>query len=123
MICVNTLTELKCNNKEVLTDLIRIIAPYAPHICEELWSLLGNEGSISESGWPEFKEAFIKENDFTYPVSVNGKHRDNMTFAVGAPKDEIEKAVLANPKIQKWIEDKPIKKMIIVPQKIVNIVV
>jgi leucyl-tRNA synthetase len=123
MICVNTLTELKCNNKAVLTDLCRIIAPYAPHISEELWQQLGNEGSIAEAGWPEFKEGYIKENDFAYPISVNGKHRDNMTFAVGTPKDEIEKAVLANPKIQKWVEDKPIKKMIIVPQKIVNIVV
>ncbi|MFQ3213043.1 MAG: leucyl-tRNA synthetase [Marivirga sp.] len=123
MICVNTLTELKCNNKVVLKDLCRIIAPYAPHISEELWQQLGNEGSIAEAGWPEFKEEYIKENDFAYPISVNGKHRDNMTFAVGAPKEEIEKAVLANPKIQKWVEDKPIKKMIIVPQKIVNIVV
>ncbi|MGJ3235561.1 leucine--tRNA ligase [Marivirga sp.] len=123
MICVNTLTDLKCNNKEVLSDLIRIIAPYAPHICEELWSLLGNEGSISEAGWPIFNPDFVKEDEHTYPVSVNGKHRDNMTFALDATKEEIEKAVLANPKVQKWVEDKPIKKMIIVPKKIVNIVV
>ncbi|PTB96494.1 leucine--tRNA ligase, partial [Marivirga lumbricoides] len=123
MICVNTLTDLKCNNKEILSDLVRIIAPYAPHICEELWELLGNKGSISEAGWPVFNPEFIKENDFTYPVSVNGKHRDNMTFAVNSPKEEIEKAVLANPVIQKWVEGKPIKKMIIVPNKIVNIVV
>lgn len=123
MICVNTLTELKCNNKAILSDLVRIIAPYAPHICEELWELLGNNGSISEAGWPVFNAEFIKEDDFTYPVSVNGKHRDNMTFSVNAPKEEIEKAVLANPIIQKWVEDKPIKKMIIVPNKIVNIVV
>ncbi|GAA5023213.1 leucine--tRNA ligase [Marivirga lumbricoides] len=123
MICVNTLTDLKCNNKAILSDLVRIIAPYAPHICEELWELLGNKGSISEAGWPAFNPEFIKENDFTYPVSVNGKHRDNMTFAVNSPKEEIEKAVLANPVIQKWIEGKPIKKMIIVPNKIVNIVV
>ncbi|WP_296621338.1 leucine--tRNA ligase [Marivirga sp.] len=123
MICVNTLTELKCNNKAVLSDLTRIIAPYAPHICEELWSLLGNEGSISEAGWPTFNPEFVKEDEHTYPVSVNGKHRDNMTFALDTPKEEIEKAVLENPKVQKWIEDKPIKKMIIVPKKIVNIVV
>ncbi|WP_340153926.1 leucine--tRNA ligase [uncultured Marivirga sp.] len=123
MICVNTLTELKCNNKTVLSDTVRIIAPYAPHICEELWSLLGNEGSISEAGWPTFNPDFIKEDAHTYPVSVNGKHRDNMTFALDAAKEDIEKAVLENPKVQKWIEDKPIKKMIIVPKKIVNIVV
>lgn len=123
MICVNTLTDLKCNNKSVLSDLVRIIAPYAPHISEELWSLLGNKGSISEAGWPTFNPDFVKEDAHTYPVSVNGKHRDNMTFALDAPKEEIEKAVLANPKVQKWIEDKPIKKMIIVPKKIVNIVV
>jgi leucyl-tRNA synthetase len=123
MICVNTLTDLKCNNKAVLSDLVRIIAPYAPHICEELWSLLGNEGSISEAGWPTFNPDFVKEDAHTYPVSVNGKHRDNMTFALDTPKEEIEKAVLENPKVQKWIEDKPIKKMIIVPKKIVNIVV
>ncbi|MGM0580182.1 MAG: leucine--tRNA ligase [Bacteroidota bacterium] len=123
MICVNTLTDLKCNNKAVLSDLVRIIAPYAPHICEELWSKLGNEGSISEAGWPIFNPDFVKEDEHTYPVSVNGKHRDNMTFALDASKEEIEKAVLENPKVQKWIEDKPIKKMIIVPKKIVNIVV
>ncbi|WMN11616.1 leucine--tRNA ligase [Marivirga salinae] len=123
MICVNTLTDLKCNNKSVLSDLVRIIAPYAPHICEELWSLLGNEESISEAGWPIFNPDFVKEDEHTYPVSVNGKHRDNMTFALDTPKEEIEKAVLDNPKVQKWIEDKPIKKMIIVPKKIVNIVV
>jgi len=123
MICVNTLTDLKCNNRSVLSDLVRIIAPYAPHICEELWSLLGNKGSISEAGWPTFNPDFVKEDAHTYPVSVNGKHRDNMTFALDAQKDEIEKAVLSNPKVQKWIEDKPIKKMIIVPKKIVNIVV
>ncbi len=123
MICVNTLTDLKCNNKAVLSDLIRIIAPYAPHICEELWEELGHSGSVSASGWPEFNKAYIEENDHTYPVSVNGKHRDNMTFSVDTPKEAIEKAVLENPKIQKWIEDKSIKKMIIVPNKIVNIVV
>jgi len=123
MICVNTLTELKCDNKTVLSDLVRIIAPYAPHICEELWSLMGNKESVSEAGWPIFNADYIKEDEHTYPVSVNGKHRDNMTFAMGTPKEEIEKAVLENPKVQKWIEDKPIKKMIIVPKKIVNIVV
>jgi leucyl-tRNA synthetase len=123
MICVNTLTELKCDNKTVLSDLVRIIAPYAPHICEELWSLMGKKESVSEAGWPIFNADYIKEDEHTYPVSVNGKHRDNMTFAMGTPKEEIEKAVLENPKVQKWIEDKPIKKMIIVPKKIVNIVV
>ena len=123
MICVNTLTDLKCNKRAVLSDLIRIIAPYAPHICEELWSKLGNEGSISDAGWPEFVADYIKEDDHTYPVSVNGKHRDNMTFALDMPKDEIEKAVLENPKIQKWTEGKTPKKVIIVPKKIVNIVI
>lgn len=123
MICVNTLTELKCNNKSVLSELVKIIAPFAPHICEELWSLLGNKESISESGWPIFNPDFVKEDAHTYPVSVNGKHRDNMVFALDKPKEEIEKEVLANPAIQKWIDGKPIKKMIIVPQKIVNIVV
>jgi len=123
MICVNTLTDLKSNNRAVLSDLVRIIAPYAPHICEELWSLLGNDGSVSEAGWPQFNPDFVKEDEHTYPVSVNGKHRDNMTFALETPKEEIEKAVLENPKVQKWIDGKPIKKMIIVPKKIVNVVV
>jgi len=123
MICVNTLTDLKCNNKSILSDLVRIIAPYAPHVCEELWELLGNDGSISEAGWPTFNPDFVQEDEHTYPVSVNGKHRDNMTFALDTTKEAIEKAVLENPKVQKWVEDKPIKKMIIVPKKIVNIVV
>jgi leucyl-tRNA synthetase len=84
---------------------------------------MGNKESVSEAGWPIFNADYIKEDEHTYPVSVNGKHRDNMTFAMDTPKEEIEKAVLENPKVQKWIEDKPIKKMIIVPKKIVNIVV
>jgi leucyl-tRNA synthetase len=123
MICVNTLTDLQCNKRAILEPLTIIMSPYAPHITEELWEKLGHKESINKAKWPEFKPEYLKENDFTYPISVNGKHRDNMTFAVDMPKEEIEKAVLANEKILKYLEGKPAKKVIVVPKKIVNIVV
>lgn len=123
MICVNTLTDLKCNKRAILEPLTIILAPYAPHIAEELWALLGHKGGIAAAEWPEFNPEYLKENDFSYPISINGKHRDNMTFAVDTPKEEIEKAVLANEKIQKWLEGKAPKKVIVVPKKIVNVVV
>ncbi|WP_422006332.1 leucine--tRNA ligase [Roseivirga pacifica] len=123
MICVNELSALKCNNRAVLQDLLVVISPYAPHITEELWSLLGHETSIVDATYPEFKEEYLKEDDIEYPVMINGKMRTKLQLSADMSKDEIEAAALADETVQKWLESKPPKKVIVVPKKIVNLVV
>jgi len=123
MICVNGLVSMKCNKKSILEPLLITLSPFAPHITEELWHRLGYQDSIVNASFPDFKEEYIKEDAFEYPISVNGKVRDKMSFPVDMSKDEIEKHVLANEKIQKWLAGKPPKKMIVVPQRIVNVVI
>lgn len=123
MICVNELTSLQCHNRAVLTDLVLVVAPYAPHIAEELWQALGHQESIVHATFPTYNEQFLIEDEHEYPVSVNGKMRAKMKFAVDMPKEEIEKQVLASEQIQKWTEGKTPKRVIIVPKKIVNVVV
>jgi len=122
MICVNELHELKCNKTGILEDLVKLISPYAPHIAEELWFQLGHNESVSVAAFPEFNEAYLKENEFEYPVSFNGKMRFKLSLPLDMPKDEIEKKALAAEQAQKWIEGKHIKKVIVVPKKIINIV-
>ncbi len=123
MICTNELTELKCHKREILQPLAILISPYAPHLAEELWQLLGNKKSISFAAFPELNESLLVENTFNYPISFNGKTRFQMEFAADIPIAEIEKTVLAHPDAQKWLEGKTPKKVIIVPKKIVNIVI
>ena len=123
MICVNELSALKCNNREILEKLVVVISPYAPHIAEELWSKLGHEGGVSAATFPAFEDKYLKEADHEYPISINGKMRAKMKFALDMPKEDIEKQVLASEVVQKWTEGKSPKKVIIVPKKIVNIVV
>ncbi|KOF02227.1 leucyl-tRNA synthetase [Roseivirga seohaensis subsp. aquiponti] len=123
MICVNELTALNCNNRQVLADLVVLISPYAPHITEELWSLLGNEGSIVNAPYPVLNEEFLVEDEHEYPIAINGKMRVKMSFAVDKPNAEIQAEVLANENVQKWLEGKTPKKVIVVPKKIVNIVI
>lgn len=123
MICVNELISLKCNKKSILSDLVLVIAPFAPHLAEELWQLLGNNQSVGLSEFPEHNEDYLKEEAYEYPVSVNGKMRAKMKFGVDMPKADIERAVLDAEVIQKWIGDKTPKKVIVVPGKIVNVVV
>jgi leucyl-tRNA synthetase len=123
MICVNELYTLKCNNKAILEDLLVILTPFAPHISEELWGLCGNITSITKARFPEFNASFIQENTYKYPVSFNGKMRFILELPLDLSRDEIEKAVLSLEQSQKWIEGKTPKKIIIVPNKIVNIVV
>jgi len=123
MICVNELSRLKCNKRAVLTDLIIALSPFAPHVSEELWHELGNKDSIVRVTYPQVKDEYLKVDVYEYPVSVNGKLRAKMSFALDMPHDDIEKQVLASEAIQKWIEGKTPRKVIIVPQKIVNIVV
>ena len=123
MICVNELSALKCNKREVLEPLVVVVSPYAPHIAEELWEKLGHSGGISAASYPAYDEQYLVEASHEYPISVNGKMRAKMNFALDIPKEDIEKQVLASEQIQKWMEGKTPKKVIVVPNKIVNIVV
>ncbi|WP_297335179.1 leucine--tRNA ligase [Algoriphagus sp.] len=123
MICVNELTALKCNKREVLEPLAILISPYAPHIAEELWSLLGHSSSITTARFPEFKEEYLVESNFEYPVMINGKMRAKLNLSLELSKEEIEKTALSDANVQKWLEGKAPKKVIVVPGKIVNLVV
>ncbi|SEP93578.1 leucyl-tRNA synthetase [Hyunsoonleella jejuensis] len=122
MIAVNELTAQKCTSKEILEPLLILISPYAPHIAEELWSQLGNSGSISTAPFPEFDESHLVESSKNYPISFNGKMRFTMELPLDLSKDEIEKAVLENEKTQDQLQGRTPKKVIVVPGKIVNIV-
>lgn len=123
MICVNELNGLKCHSKEVLEKLIILIAPFAPHLAEELWHALGNESTVCDAEWPEFKEEYLVESMVNYAVSFNGKARFNIQVPNGTSKEEVEKLALENPNSEKWIDGKTPKKIIVVPNKIVNIVI
>lgn len=124
MIAVNELTDLKCKNRQVLEDLVIVLASYAPHICEELWSLLGNQaGSLSFAKYPTFNPEFMVEDEFSYPISVNGKTRLNLNLSLSLDVKEIEELVLANEDVQKYLDGKSPKKVIIVKGRIVNLVV
>ncbi len=124
MICVNELTDLKCNKREILQQLVVVLHPYAPHITEELWKLLGNKaGSLSFAAYPAFNEEHLIENEFAYPVSVNGKMKMNLNIALNLEQAEVEKIVLSNSQIQHYLEGKTPKKIIFVKGKIVNLVI
>lgn len=123
MICVNELHELKCHKRQVLGILVRIISPYAPHIAEELWHLLGNKSSVANASYPDYLDEYLVQNTFEYPVSFNGKMRFKMEFEVDASAADIEKAVIQSEQAQKWTEGKRIQKVIVVPKKIINVVV
>lgn len=123
MVCVNELTDLKCNKRAILEPLTIIIAPYAPHIAEELWSLLGHNKTIFDARWPELKEEYLVESTFTCPVSFNGKTRFTLDIPLNLSQSEVEKIILSNENTQKYLEGKQPRKVIIVPNKIVNIVV
>lgn len=122
MICVNELSSLKCNKRAILEQFIILLTPFAPHICEEIWEALGHNTTVCDAKWPMYNEEYLKEDTITYTISFNGKARFTMNFAADAGKEEIESSVLANENTKKYLEDKPVKKMIVVPKKIVNIV-
>ncbi|PMC07722.1 leucine--tRNA ligase [Hoylesella timonensis] len=122
MICVNELAQSKCTNRELLKDVIKLLAPFAPHISEELWHALGETTSVCDAQWPECNEEYLKENEIQMTVSFNGKARFQKVFSIDDSKEEIEKKVLADERTQKYIADKTIIKTIIVPKKIINIV-
>ncbi|MBW6491633.1 MAG: leucine--tRNA ligase [Lentimicrobium sp.] len=123
MICVNELSELKCNNRSILRELTVLISSYAPHIAEELWSLLGNTDSVTRETYPVYNESYTAENTFKYPVSFNGKMRFLLELPLDIPVPDIEKAVISASESEKWLEGKAPKKVIVVPGKIVNVVV
>ncbi len=122
MICTNELADLKCNKREILRELVILISSYAPHIAEELWHLLGNEGSVCDATFPEFKVEYTVDNTFTYPVSFNGKTRFMLELPADMVPAQVEAAVLAAPEAQKWLQGNNPKKVIVVPKKIVNVV-
>ncbi|WP_285010772.1 leucine--tRNA ligase [Pedobacter faecalis] len=124
MIAVNELTELKCNKSAILKDLVVVLSPYAPHICEELWTLLGYEaGSLSYAPYPEFKPEHLVEDEFSYPISINGKTRMNLNLSLTLEQSEVEAAVLGQSQIQSYLEGKAPKKVVFVKGRIINIVV
>ncbi|WDF70616.1 leucine--tRNA ligase [Sphingobacterium oryzagri] len=124
MICVNELSDLKCNKRKILQDFLIVLQPYAPHITEELWSLLGNEaGTLSYAVYPTFNANYLVESEFAYPVSVNGKMKLNLPLALDLDAKAVEEIVLANADVQRFLDGKAVKKIIFVKGKIINIVV
>jgi leucyl-tRNA synthetase len=123
MICVNELTDLKCHKRSILEPLLILLAPFAPHMAEELWRLTGHDTTIVDAPWPSAEEKYLQDDTVLYPVSFNGKMRFKLEMPASAGKDEIEKAALGHENASKWIEGKTIRKVIVVPGKIINIVV
>lgn len=122
MICVNELGQQKCNNRGLLRNLVILIAPFAPHIAEELWQHLGENNSVCNAQWPTWNEAYLTENEVQLTISFNGKARFQMTFPIDASKEDVETAALNDERSKKYIDGKTIVKVIVVPKKIVNIV-
>ncbi|SFC04521.1 leucyl-tRNA synthetase [Spirosoma endophyticum] len=124
MICVNELATLNCHKRAILQDLVLLLSPYAPHITEELWAALGNEpGTISKASFPVFNPTYLVEDAFEYPIQINGKVRTTISFAIDRAPTEIEREVLADEIVQKWLEGKAPKKVVVVPKRIVNVVI
>jgi leucyl-tRNA synthetase len=123
MICVNELTDLKCNKKEILEPLVVLVSPFAPHIAEELWQKLQHEKSVTFASWPKYDVQLAADDTFAYPVSFNGKTRFNIELPLALNKEEIEKEILSSEEVKKFLQDKQPKKVIVVPGRIVNVVV
>jgi leucyl-tRNA synthetase len=123
MICVNELTDLKCDKRAVLEPLSILVSPYAPHVAEELWNLLGHNESITFAKWLDYKEEYLTEDSFAYPISINGKTKLNLEISLSLSKDEIEKEVMSSEDVKKFFQGQSPKKVIVVPGRIVNIVV
>lgn len=123
MICVNELTTLKCTNQAILKNLVLILAPFAPHLAEELWQLLGHMYSVTQELFPCYEESYVHEESYEYPVAVNGKVRAKINFDVNLTHEIIQQQVLAHSSLQKWLHGQTVKKFIIIPQKMINIVI
>ncbi len=122
MICVNELASLKCNKRAILEPLVIVLSPFAPHISEELYHSLGNTATVCDAQFPEYDEKYLKENSVKYPISFNGKVRFTLELPADMSKEDVEKTALADEQTAKQLEGKTIKKIIVVPGKIVNIV-
>ena len=123
MICVNELTALKCSKQAILEPLVILLTPFAPHISEELWHQLGHDTTVCDAQWPTYDEAYLVERTVTYVISFNGKARYNLDLPVGISREEAEKVALTHENSAKWLAGKTVKKVIVVPGKIVNVVV
>jgi leucyl-tRNA synthetase len=123
MICVNELRKNEESASVILSPLIQLISPFAPFLAEELWQQLGHTESVHTTTFPIHDETWLVNTSVTYPVCINGKKRSEINLPVDTPKDVIEKEATALPEIIKWMEGKPIKKLIIVPDKMINIVI
>jgi leucyl-tRNA synthetase len=123
MICVNELTEQGCRSRELLAKFLVVLSPYAPHICEELWSATGHTGSILKAPFPALEEKFLLESTKEYPVAINGKTRTTFNLDINITQTEVEALVVADPVVIKWLDGKPPKKIIFVKNKMINVVV
>ena len=123
MICVNELAAQKCHSREILREVIVLLAPFAPHIAEELWHTLGADSTVCDAKWPICNEEYLKEANVNYTVSFNGKPRYNISVPIDTPRDEVERIALSDAGAQRWLDGKTPKKVIVVPNKIVNVVV
>jgi leucyl-tRNA synthetase len=123
MVCVNELNDLKCHKKEILEPLVILLTPYAPHIAEELWALMQNDGSVLDAVYPKLEEKYLVESSKEYPVSINGKLRTTLNISLDASQPEVEQIVLANDVVQKWLDGKLPKKIIFVKGKMINVVI
>ncbi|QOI98375.1 MAG: leucine--tRNA ligase [Flammeovirgaceae bacterium] len=123
MICANELSALKCNKRKILEPLVIALSPFAPHVAEELWEKLGHTKTVFDAAFPAYDEQYLTESSFNYPISINGKVRAQMNFALDMPREDIEKTVLASEIVKKWTDGKTPKKVIVVPGKIVNVVI
>jgi leucyl-tRNA synthetase len=123
MIAVNDLTDAGCHKKQLLERLLVILHPYAPHITEELWHRLGHETSIIDESFPAFEQSYLVESSFTYPVSVNGKKRTEISIELNISEDDLKKIVLENSTVQKWLEGNSFERIIYKPRQMINVVV
>jgi leucyl-tRNA synthetase len=123
MVCANGLRSGKCHKRAIIEPLTILVAPFAPHIAEELWHLLGHETSVNVATYPVHKEEYLKEDSITYPICINGKKRATAAFSADSSKEDLEKGALALEEMQHWFEGKTIRKVIVVPNRMINIVV
>ena len=123
MIAVNELKKLNCNKREVLEPFLRLLAPFAPFTTEELSHLIGASSSVHLTGFPEFDESYLVEDEVIYPISINGKKRGEMPFPTDASKEDIEESVRSSEIVTRWSEGKQVRRIIVVPGRMVNVVV
>jgi leucyl-tRNA synthetase len=123
MVATNDLKKEQCNKRAILQPLVVMIAPFAPHLAEELWHQLGNGGTVHNATFPTFEEKHLKEDSIAYPICINGKKRATVDFATDASEEDMKKIALELREIQKWVDGKPIKKVIVIPNRMINVVI